>query len=123
MEIFDVNFIFSCLCFVADFSDATSMNFEFNYQCISFVQRKRSMKVEYIVENFFDSSRILITCFEHFCELMVFDTYHNCLHCNERTFFQMVVDSIRVPKRKFYCCYRKSVKKRLKYFLRFIIKH
>ena len=121
MAIFDVNFIFSCPCFVADWFEALSMNFKFNFQYISFVQR-RSKKMDHIVENFFDSSSILITCFEHLYELMVFDTYHNCLHYNSRTYFQMVVDSIQVPKRKCYRCYRESIKKLLKYFLRFIIK-
>ena len=107
--------------FVAGLFEALSMNFEFNFQYISFVQR-RSKKMDHIVENFFDSSSILITCFEHLCELMVFDTYHNCLHYNRRTYFQMVVDSIQVPKRKCCCCYRESIKKLLKYFLHFIIK-
>ena len=64
--------------------------------------------MNHIVENFFDSSSILITCFEHLCELMVSDTYHNCLHYNNRVYFRMVVDSIQVSKRK---CYRKGLKK------------
>ena len=68
--------------------------------------------MDHIVENFFDSGSILITCFEHLSELRVFDTYHNCLHYNRRIYFQMVVGR----------CHRESIKKLLKYFLRFIIK-
>ena len=52
--------------------------------------------MNHIVENFFDSSSVLITCFKHICESMVFDTYHNYLYYNKRVYFRMVADSIQV---------------------------
>ena len=61
MAIFDANFIFSCLRFAVDVSDSIFMDFEFNYQYTSFIQRRRIKKAEYIVENFPDISSILIT--------------------------------------------------------------
>ena len=121
MTIFDANFIFSFPYFSVDVSDSISMDCEFNYQYTSFIQRRRIKKAEYIVESFADISSILITCFSHLCELMVCDTYHDCLHYNKRCYFQMIVDSMHVPKRKCFCCYRKSLKNLLKYFLRIII--
>ena len=72
MTIFDANFIFSCPCFAVDMFDSVSMDFEFNYQYMSFIERTRIKKAEYTVDNFPDISSILITCFSHLCELMVF---------------------------------------------------
>lgn len=62
-----------------------------------------------------NESLVLITCYEHWCESMYFDTCV-CWLYNRATFFRTIIENEPCPIRKCYSCYRGSVKKLLKHF-------
>lgn len=80
----------------------------------------RVTKKSFRLENFHSTNERLFTCYDHLFEVMYYYLI-SCLHYNRKTFFRLVVDTDPIPRIKCYLCYRKTIRKLLKYFSLFIV--
>ena len=63
---------------------------------------------------------MFVCCFDHLTEEMYLDPV-NSLHYRKSVIYRVVLDNCEYPKRKCYTRYKKSVRKLLKYFPRFVV--
>ena len=118
MATFEVDFIFYCPCFVSDIFESRFFTYKKKFEFVFFVH-KRHPKQVFDTDNFKKDRYMLFTCLEHQCEIIYFDTV-GCLYYYRVTFYQVIVDNSPYPKKTCYLCYRRSIKKLLKYFVRFV---
>ena len=72
-------------------------------------------------DEFQDEKTMLISCFIHFADSMYLHPLE-CLHYNKKVYYRVKLDeNPPCHKRKCPLCYRRSVKKILKAFPRFIV--
>ena len=115
----DVEFLFCCPCFVSVVHDSMFQRHRFNYQYINFYNQAITVK-NLVIETFAVCKSTLVVYFAHLSEVM----FHDCLVCvryNRKTFYRLLIESERFPRYKCYSCYRRSVKKLLKYFVLFLV--
>ena len=98
MAIFEVDFIFCCPCFVSEIFESRFFTYKKSLEFAFFVHRRNPKKV-FDIENFEKDGPMLITCFEHLCDTMYFDTV-NCLYYYKATFYQIVVDNSFLSQEK-----------------------
>ena len=111
MPLFDVDFVFSCSCFVSETQEAL-LRSKKNCVIVACVGK--------IHVNHFKEERTIFVCYlYHVLEDMQFDTC-NCLHCYKRAYFEMSHDSSLYKTKKCFRCYRRSIKSFFKYYMRFI---
>ena len=118
MLIFDVEFIFCCPCFIRDIAMTMETKCIKNYHFGCFLHR--ATKKSFRLENFHSTNERLFTCYDHLFEVMYYYLM-SCLHYNRKTFFRLVVDTNPIPRIKCCLCYRKTIRKLLKYFSRFTV--
>ena len=121
MATFCVEFIFCCPCFVSGVHDSIFLDLKFNYEYVVFYKwRNPRTKFEHEMFAGFCWWSFIVTCFAHLSEAMHHD---NCtrLYHNRRIFYQLIVENEHFPRKKCYSCYKRSVKKLLKYFIRFVV--
>ena len=116
IAIFDVDFVFSCPCFVSDVQHATARSTE-NYEIGAYVNGKHVVK-NFEIDYFKNEKSVFVCCFDHLVGGMRFDT-KNCLHYTRRALFGMQLDNTCYKTKKCDQCYRKSIKRLLKYYQRF----
>ena len=114
---FEVEFVFSCPCFVSDVLPAIEKS-TMNYEIGGYVSGNHVVK-NFEVAYFKNESSVFICCHDHLLESMRFDT-KNCLHYNRRIHFRMYHDFNYYWTKKCYQCYRISIKRPCKYYPRFI---
>ena len=113
MPIFDVDFVFSCPCFVPDVLNAIERSTK-NFEIAAFVNKNHVTK-NFEVNNFKNKKSMIICSFDHLLDGMHFHT-KNCLHYYRRVFFRMDHDNSPYKITKCYRFYRKSIKNLLKYY-------
>ena len=118
MARFDVDFIFCCPCFVSEVHDSIFLNFNFNYECIAFCKRKNSRKR--FEHEMFVGCKCFIVILARLSEEM-YDDNLTCLYYNRGDFYQFIIENERFPRKKCYSCHRCSVRKLLKYYMRFVV--
>ena len=116
MAIFDVDFVFSCPCFVSDVQHAIARSTK-NYEISAYINGKHVVK-NFETDYFKNEKFVFVCCFEYLVDGMLFDT-KNCLHYTRRVFFRMQLDNTCYKTKKCYQCYRISIKRLLKHYLRF----
>ena len=116
MAIFDVDFVFSCPCFVSDVQHAIARSTK-NYEISAYINGKHVVK-NFETDYFKNEKFVFVCCFEYLVDGMLFDT-KNCLHYTKRVFFRMQLDNTCYKTKKCYQCYRISIKRLLKHYLRF----
>ena len=95
MPIFDVEFIFCCLCFVKDIEVAIETKCVKNYHFGCFCHRTAANSFR--LENFHLTNEQLFTCYYYLCLGIYFDSV-NWLHYYKKVFFCLVVDTILSPE-------------------------
>ena len=118
MPIFDVEFIFCCLCFAEDIEVAINTKYVKNYHFGCFCHRTAANSFR--LENFHLTDEQMFTCYYYLCLGIYFDSI-NWLHYYKKVFFFSGCWHHPFPKRKCYSYYRKAIKRILKYFPRFIV--
>ena len=116
MAIFDVDFVFSFPCFVSDVQHAIARSTK-NYEISAYINGKHVVK-NFETDYFKNEKFVFVCCFEYLVDGMLFDT-KNCLHYTRRVFFRMQLDNTCYKTKKCYQCYRISIKRLLKHYLRF----
>ena len=116
MAIFDVDFVFSCPCFVSDVQHAIARSTK-NYEISAYINGKHVVK-NFETDYFKNEKFVFVCCFEYLVDGMLFDT-KNCLHYTRRVFFRMQLDNTCYKTKKCYKCYIISIKRLLKHYLRF----
>ena len=91
MALFDVDFIFSCPCFVSKIQKVILKSTK-KYEIAACVGRKH-------VDHFKEERTIFVCCFYHVLEGMQFDTY-NCLHYYKRAYFEMCYEGSMYKAKK-----------------------
>ena len=119
MTVYDVEFVFSCPYFIDILSVALNSGIQKNFEVACFLYHNTHKKKNYQAENFLETKSLFVSCFDHLSDAMYFDS-GVCLHYNRRTFFQLIVKNSDLPVRKCYKCYRRTVKKLLKLYPRFV---
>ena len=111
MPLFDVDFVFSCSCFVSEIQESLLRSRK-NYVIAAYVGRMH-------VDHFKEKRTIFVCYFYHILEGMQFDTC-NCLHFYKMAYFDMCHDGSLYKNKKCFRCYKRSIKSLFKYYLRFI---
>ena len=119
MAIFEVDFIFCCPCFVPDIFKSRFHEIRRNFEFSSFVHR-RHLKKPFDIDNFREQKSMFVCCFDHLAEAIYLD-FVDCLHYYKSIFYRVLLDNYHYPKRKSYICYRRRIRKLLKYFPRFVV--
>lgn len=117
MALFNVDFVFSCPCFVSNIQQAllkSTKNFEI-VTCVSGTHIVKNFGIDYFKKD----RTIFICCYDHLLDGMQYDT-QSCLHYNRRDFFRMCQDGSLYKIKKSFRFYRRSIRRLLKYYLRFI---
>ena len=119
MAIFEVGLIFCCPCFIPNIFEtrfqSTKNNFEFPH-----FMHWRHPKKPFDINNFAKGKSMCVCYFDHLTEAMYLHTV-NCLHYRKSVFYRVVLDNCQYPRRKCYTCYRRSIRKLLKYNPQFIV--
>ena len=118
MAIFEVDFIFCCPCFIDDIFETRYFSYIKKYEFEHFV-RRRHPKELFDVDDFQDEKTILISYFIHFGDSMYLDLLE-CLQYNKKVYYRINLGNISPHHKKYCLCYRRSVRKLLKFFPRFI---
>ena len=128
---FEVDFVFSCPCFVSDVLstiESSTMNYEIdgyisgNHAVEDFevVYFKNESSIFICYDDHFKNESSIFICYhDHLLESMQFDI-KNCLHYNRRVHFRMRHDFNYYWTKKCCQCYRISIKKLWKCYPRFI---
>ena len=111
MPLIDVDFVFSCSCFVSEIKE-TLLRSKKNYVIAACFGKMH-------VDHFKEERTSFVCYFYHISEGMQFDTC-KCLHFYKRVFFDMCHDGSLYKNKKCFRCYRRSIKSLFKYYVRFI---
>ena len=84
LAIFDVDFVFSCPCFVSDVQHAFARSTK-SHEIGVYVNGKHVVK-NFEIDYFKNEKSVFFCCFDHLVDGMRFDT-KNCLHYTRRCFF------------------------------------
>ena len=89
MTIFDVDFVFSCTCFVSDVQHAIARSTK-NYEIGAYVNSKHVVK-NFEIDYFKNEKSVFVCHFDNLVDGTRFNT-KNCLHYTRRVFFRMQRD-------------------------------